>query len=138
MMLHNITSEEEYYKDQQIRLRISSLKQGAKDRLLEWNITDEKARELINSNCYYCNTEPLVGIDRIDSSKGYTIDNVVPCCGTCNIMKNAFSQETFLEQIHKIYNNRLKSSSTTIPKGSTPEANAGGNVEHPAKDGDIV
>jgi hypothetical protein len=27
------------------------------------------------------------GLDRIDSKKGYTKDNCVPCCGFCNNLK---------------------------------------------------
>lgn len=41
--------------------------------------------------CDYC-LAPLgkygVGLDRINNSKGYTIDNIVPCCGNCNKLKN--------------------------------------------------
>lgn len=43
------------------------------------------------------------GIDRIDSSKGYTLDNCVPCCKVCNEMKMARTEEEFLAQITKIY-----------------------------------
>jgi hypothetical protein len=37
--------------------------------------------------CVYCGS--LIrgigsGLDRINNSKGYIIDNVNPCCGTCN------------------------------------------------------
>lgn len=138
MKMYNFTSDEEFYEDQQIRMKIYNIKQGAKDRDYSFELSDEETRMLITSNCYYCNKEQSMGIDRVNSSIGYIKGNVVPCCGTCNIMKNAFSQETFLTQIHKIYNNLLKSSSTTIPKGSTSEVYADGNIEHPEKDGDIV
>jgi len=29
-------------------------------------------------------------LDRIDNSKKYTNINVIPCCGTCNKIKNNF------------------------------------------------
>ena len=58
------------------------------------------------------------GVDRIDSSLGYTIDNCVACCDKCNYAKHDLSTEDFKEWIIKIYNN-LICSSTTIPKGST-------------------
>lgn len=45
------------------------------------------------------------GIDRIDSSKGYTEDNCVPCCKICNIMKWDLDTETFLKHIKKITKN---------------------------------
>lgn len=44
-----------------------------------------------NKSCYYCGDGlPLYGsgMDRIDNGKGYTLDNVVPCCFKCNKIRN--------------------------------------------------
>lgn len=49
----------------------------------------------------------LNGIDRVDSSRGYEIENCVPCCGICNRMKNGYTQEQFFEKIKKIYERHL-------------------------------
>jgi hypothetical protein len=88
--------------------------------------------KLISSNCHYCGGEPeerdrwktyshkkqpifkCNGIDRVDSSIGYTEENTVSCCSKCNIMKNVYSQEVFLNHITKIYlfNNELMSAKT--------------------------
>lgn len=43
------------------------------------------------------------GIDRKDSSKGYTIDNCVPCCTECNTMKSDLPLDVFYNRIDKIY-----------------------------------
>ena len=116
---------------------------GAKSRNLEWDLTEEQFANLINKNCYYCgevpskrqsvsykdNYELVNGIDRIDSTKGYTIDNCVPCCSKCNSMKSNLKKDDFLQHISKIYNFSI--SSTTIPKGSTSEANADGSERIP-------
>ena len=75
--------------------------------------------------------EAVNGIDRIDSNIGYIKENCVSCCWTCNKMKNNFSQKEFLEKINKIYCNFK--SSTTIPQGSTSQANGDGNGENPKK-----
>ena len=113
---------------------------GARQRGIEWNLSEEEFKSLIKQNCYYCNEEPsrhqsvsyrddyelVNGIDRIDSNKGYSIDNCVPCCNTCNLMKNTLPKSVFFEKISQIYNHRIKSS-TTIPKGSTSQANGGGS-----------
>lgn len=45
------------------------------------------------------------GVDRVDSSKGYEIENCVPCCSMCNRMKNGFEYKDFLSKIEKIYSN---------------------------------
>lgn len=37
------------------------------------------------------------GIDRVDSSKGYSAENVVPCCKICNRGKANMSKEDFIE-----------------------------------------
>ena len=48
------------------------------------------------------------GLDRVDSSKGYTIDNVVPCCAICNTAKNKMTQKEFKEWIKTVYENYVK------------------------------
>lgn len=44
-------------------------------------------------------------LDRIDSSKGYTKDNVVICTWWSNISKNDLSKEDFIEMCKKVTNN---------------------------------
>lgn len=106
-------------------------KRGAIDRNLSWELTHEEFNNLINQNCFYCNSEPKVyesekrynktnidfkrnGIDRIDSSKGYTIENCVPCCEMCNRMKLDYTLEEFKNQIERLFNNFVSKGSTTI------------------------
>jgi hypothetical protein len=43
------------------------------------------------------------GVDRVDSSKGYVKENVVPCCKWCNIAKGNKSAAEFKEHIFKMY-----------------------------------
>lgn len=43
------------------------------------------------------------GIDRINSSIGYTNENTVACCKKCNTAKNTMSKEDFLSWIYKVY-----------------------------------
>ncbi len=42
------------------------------------------------------------GIDRKDSSKGYTLVNSVPCCVRCNEMKSDYSESDFLNKVQQI------------------------------------
>jgi len=45
------------------------------------------------------------GIDRKDPTIGYTEDNTVPCCTTCNIIKFSNTEEDFYKKISNIYQN---------------------------------
>lgn len=93
-------------------------KSGAKERGYVFGLSKEELYKITSSNCYYCGIEPnqiasrkncrgiyrYNGIDRIDNDKGYVIDNVVPCCKTCNIAKRDMSKEAFLAWIKRAYN----------------------------------
>lgn len=99
---------------------LSQYKKGAESRKLEFNLTNEDFSRLIDAPCYYCSSPPREyklgtskipktitanGIDRVDSSLGYTPANCATCCTTCNVMKMNLSQEAFLERVKKIYEN---------------------------------
>ena len=54
-----------------------------------WSITEEQYLHLNSQPCRYCDG-PLgggIGLDRLNNSLGYAVDNVVPCCGPCNVGK---------------------------------------------------
>jgi hypothetical protein len=48
------------------------------------------------------------GIDRLDSSLGYTEQNTVSCCKNCNFAKNTMSQNDFYLWIKRIYEYNFK------------------------------
>ena len=89
----------------------------AQYRNLSFELNQEDFKTLISGNCFYCGIIPLQvvkskygcgdliynGIDRVDSSIGYTTENVVSCCGTCNVAKMAMSKEDFLSWIERVY-----------------------------------
>lgn len=62
--------------------------------------------KLFESPCYYCGmakTDKLnIGIDRLDSFEGYTLDNSVPCCEDCNLVKNTIPYDVFIDKVHHI------------------------------------
>lgn len=82
----------------------SQYKFSAKKKNRDFVITFEQFLHLRNSTCQYCGNVGNNGLDRVDSSKGYTLDNVVSCCTTCNVMKNTLSVEQFKQHLHKIIN----------------------------------
>lgn len=76
-------------------------KSRAKQRKLEWNLTEEQYSELRKQRCHYCQgklNETSVGLDRINNNLGYTLENVLPCCGNCNrIRSNIYTYEEMLK-----------------------------------------
>jgi len=93
-------------------------KSSAASRKLEFNLPFNEFEKLIGSNCSYCGKSPKLsiekklnvpynGIDRVDSSKGYTLDNCVTCCKFCNLAKNNLSRNDFLNNIYRIYKHSI-------------------------------
>lgn len=78
---------------------------GATNRNLDFDITQRQFDILINNHCVYCNFKGVIGIDRVDNSVGYTLDNVVSCCKVCNTMKNKHDKSVFLTQCNLINEN---------------------------------
>jgi hypothetical protein len=91
-----------------------------------FDLTNEQFFCLTQSDCHYCGAKPsnvedtagrasssptsavqpfvYSGLDRVDSSKGYELSNVVPCCKRCNSAKSDMPQDEFLGHIASIYN----------------------------------
>lgn len=84
-------------------------------RNLDFNLSLEVFDEIVYKPCHYCghyNEKEVNGLDRINSTNGYLLENIVPCCGACNIMKNDLTLETFLEHIEKIHSHMIKKNQT--------------------------
>lgn len=99
-----------------------SYRSSAESRGLEFELTQSDMEDIIFQSCYYCGLPPTKqrvlgqgqwsrmgvpsnGIDRVDSSLGYTLSNVLPCCTDCNYFKVDRSNEDFLGRIKMIYEN---------------------------------
>lgn len=76
---------------------------GAKERGLSFELTFEEFMLFWQQPCYYCN-DPVktIGLDRVDSSRGYVLTNVVACCETHNKGKSDLSQEEFIVACNKV------------------------------------
>lgn len=81
-------------------------------------LTREEFWTLIGDDCFYCGSPPMNiskrgprkedeyrynGVDRVDSSKGYVLENVRTACWICNRMKNTLTDQQFVEHIRKLY-----------------------------------
>lgn len=69
-----------------------------------FNLSLKRFKKLISKICVYCG-ENGYGIDRINSDKGYTKENIVPCCTMCNRMKSDYSTKDFITKCKLITNN---------------------------------
>jgi len=91
-------------------------KNSAKDRNICFELTTDEFRKLIQQDCYYCGCPPQQqragasngnilynGVDRVDNSKGYVVDNVVACCGKCNVAKRAYTLDDFKTWAKSLY-----------------------------------
>lgn len=105
-------------------------KAAAKKRNLCWELSFEDVVRIAGRSCSYCGEPPRKrdstlnarlkegspnarnrrdyvifanGLDRVDNNRGYTLDNVVACCRTCNWMKADRSKEEFLSIVSKIH-----------------------------------
>lgn len=78
-------------------------KRESKANELSFELTPPEAFLMFQSPCFYCGMKDikvrkgkeikLNGIDRIDNSQGYSCNNCVPCCVSCNSLKGAKSLE---------------------------------------------
>jgi len=111
---------------------ISCYKQSAKRRGLIFELTDTECCIFFKNNCEYCGASPsskknvyllknglpstlprpkfdpniatfiFSGIDRIDSSCGYTANQCVSCCKICNRAKSDLPMDKWMEYIERI------------------------------------
>jgi hypothetical protein len=71
---------------------------------------------LISKPCWYCGRTPSqvkIGLDRVDSTGHYILDNLVPACTACNKLKNGNKLELFIPHLAKILETQ---GFTLIPK----------------------
>lgn len=100
----------------------SAYKGQAKSRGITWELTEEQFKYLVQSPCHYTGRPPsnvytsassrgrnkrglpfvekdtyiYNGIDRLDSNKGYTVENCVPSCKDANLAKQSLSHDEFI------------------------------------------
>jgi len=108
------------YGEASFRSLYASRKTDAKKRNIIFELNIEEFRQLAEGICQYCGIPPSQtmlgtyhggvnggyvynGIDRIDSTKGYTRDNVVSCCGRCNLAKRKMTVNEFLDWVAQVY-----------------------------------
>jgi hypothetical protein len=70
----------------------------------ENNLSIDIKMSLWAGECYLCGSGPALGIDRVDSTGEYTINNCKSCCMLCNFMKKDWTLDEFLGHASRVYN----------------------------------
>lgn len=102
---------------------LSRYKTKADMRGYSFQLTDEQFLALTQQDCNYCGRQPSQksisefskdhpyiynGVDRQDSTKGYTADNCVPCCKWCNTIKMDMSIDDFYGTVARIHEKKMR------------------------------
>lgn len=83
----------------------------------KFTITLEQFGRITQNDCFYCGIPPsnnvrsphgtgdftYNGLDKIDSGKGYTMNNVVAACRVCNFAKTNRSQGDFIAWVRRVF-----------------------------------
>lgn len=108
----------------------ASYKKGAKRKNHSFSLTREDFKKITQQKCHYCGKSPTQiylnpssndpsmtvegrenakyicnGIDRKNNNLGYELENCLPCCKKCNLLKSNMSYEEFIATIYSISNN---------------------------------
>lgn len=84
----------------------------------KFELNKDQFRKITKQLCYYCEASPsniakkkwhngayiYNGIDRFDNNIGYTLENSIPCCKTCNYAKRNLTFDEFNNWIKRIKN----------------------------------
>jgi hypothetical protein len=95
---------------------------SASKRGLVVTISIDEFTKLAEQKCHWCGNDPSIsklrkdgssswasnGIDRLDNSIGYTIDNCVPSCFPCNRAKRDMSLKEWDEYLDRLVNHQRK------------------------------
>ena len=93
-------------KEKDLNKRYLTYQTRAKKKKINFELTKEEFDNITNQPCLYCGEytegKENVGIDRIDSNKGYIKGNCVPCCVNCNLGKYTSNVSVWLKRMRKI------------------------------------
>jgi len=85
--------------------RYHKYKGNAKRKNIKFHLSRKEFSLFWKKSCHYCNSEiKTIGLDRVNNTKGYIIDNIVSCCAICNGMKETLTVNEFLNHCKKIIN----------------------------------
>jgi hypothetical protein len=87
-----------------------------------WFISKKEHSDLLDKPCYYCGKfladEMGWSLDRISNQGDYILNNVLPCCGTCNRIKGT---QLSVEEMKYAMNKLLITSSKELARIKAPK-----------------
>jgi hypothetical protein len=94
-------------------LTYNHTKRTAVRRKIAWQLSFEQWLMIATEDCYYCGSPPANkvssfgftynGVDRVDSTGTYEMNNCVASCLTCNRAKSNKTQKEFYEWVCRVY-----------------------------------
>jgi len=88
--------------------RYSDYRRRALKKQLDFSITPDDYNSIIKKDCFMCGKKSdqhhQNGIDRMDNTKGYILENINACCCECNLIKKDYVYEDIINKfllIHK-------------------------------------
>ena len=82
------------------KIYFSNYEYRANKKGIDFTLSQNEFDNIVNNDCCFCgkktNNNHYNGIDRIDSNKGYVIDNCKPCCKNCNFLKRKYECFSFV------------------------------------------
>ena len=88
-------------------------KWSARRREIDWSLSNEDFFAVMALPCHYCGSQPSLrtvglkdgfkcnGIDRKDNQSGYSVDNILPCCKSCQYGKHDSSYDDFVTYLKR-------------------------------------
>jgi hypothetical protein len=89
-------------------------------KMIAWCLSLEDFASLVVKPCFYCGRLPsdlgkvFHGIDRVASDMDYTVDNCVPCCSQCNLLKGSRRISDFLTLVYLIAKHQKNQDKTNV------------------------
>ena len=105
-------------KIENIKLQYSVYIRKADNLRQSFELSQDMFEQIVKQPCYYCGIvqdRGFNGVDRKDSTEGYTESNCVSCCKMCNYMKGSLSERVFLDRIEHILTTNAKIEGRLFP-----------------------
>jgi hypothetical protein len=92
------------YRQSTIHGSFINLRKAAKNAGESFSLTEEEVTVFWKKPCYYCGAElDTIRLDRVNSSEGYILGNVVPCCIICNHGKMDMPIKEFTAYLWRVH-----------------------------------